>query len=62
MDKLPCAMVGVWQTSAFTSTLGIRTSLVVAVTDFSQEDFSLTIILTQTKKGNLRTFDISLIF
>ena len=61
MDKLPCAMVGVWQASAFTSILGIRTSFVVAVSDFSQEDFN-TIILTQTKKGNLRTFDISRIF
>lgn len=61
MDKLPCAMVGVWQASAFTSTLGIRTSFVVAVSDFSQEDFT-TIILTQTEKGNLRTFDISRIF
>ncbi len=61
MDKLPCAMVGVWQVSAFTSILGIRTSFVVAVTDFSQEDL-ITIILTQTKKGNLRTFDISRIF
>ena len=39
MDKLPCAMVGVWQASAFTSILGIRTSFVVAVSDFSQEDF-----------------------
>ena len=39
MDKQPCAMVGVWQTSAFTSTLGIRPSRVVAVADSSQEDF-----------------------
>ena len=28
MDKLPCAMVSVWQASAFTSILGIRTSFV----------------------------------
>ena len=61
MDKLPCAMVSVWQASAFTSILGIRTSFVGAVSDFSQEDFNA-IILTQTKKGNLRTFDISRIF
>ena len=60
MDKLPCAIVGEWQASAFTSILGIRTSFVVAVSDFSQEDFN-TIILT-TNKGNLRTFDVSLIF